>query len=246
MSYAKSARFYDAVYHFKNYAEEAHLVREVAAVYQSAPDEHERKTLLDVACGTGQHLQFWQAEFAAMGLDLEPELLKIARQRCPEMMFVCGDMVHFELDRRFDVVTCLFSAIGYVRTPVRLWRAIQSMARHLKPRGVLIVEPWLSPTAWVPGSPHASFFDQPDLKIARMTISEQFAGEGGQPTSRNDMHFLVATPAGIEYFVERHDLGLFEHEQYVDAFRASGLDVVYDAVGLTGRGLYIGLRDEED
>ena len=57
-----------------------------------------------------------------------------------------------------------------------------------------------------------------------------------------DFHFLVATPAGIEYFTERHDLALFTHEEYLGVFRAAGLDARYDPEGLIGRGLYIGTR----
>lgn len=58
-----------------------------------------------------------------------------------------------------------------------------------------------------------------------------------------NMHYLVATPAGIESFTERFELGLFTHEEYLDAFRTTGLDVTHDPdpEKLTGRGLYIGV-----
>ena len=80
-------------------------------------------------------------------------------------------MTAFSLGRRFDVVTCLFSSIGYVGTVERLGDAIAAMAAHLDPGGVLIVEPWLTPDAWVADRPHLLSVDEPDLKIARMTIS---------------------------------------------------------------------------
>ena len=54
-------------------------------------------------------------------------------------------MTAFDLGCRFDVVTCLFSSIGYVGTVERLDQAIATMAAHLEPGGTLIVEPWLSP-----------------------------------------------------------------------------------------------------
>jgi len=57
-----------------------------------------------------------------------------------------------------------------------------------------------------------------------------------------DFHYLVATPEGIEHFTECHELGLFSHDEYLGAFVASGLEVVYDPRGLMGRGLYVGLR----
>jgi len=54
------------------------------------------------------------------------------------------------------------------------------------------------------------------------------------------MHHLVATPNRVEHFVERLELGLFTHYEYLDAFRRAGLETSYDSEGLMGRGLYIG------
>ena len=81
--------------------------------------------------------------------------------------------------------------------------------------------------------------DQPDLKIARMNKSEL-----EDSLSVMNFHYLVATPQGFEHFTERHELGLFSQEDYLNAFSASGLDVVYDpdAHKQMGRGLYIGVR----
>ena len=55
-----------------------------------------------------------------------------------------------------------------------------------------------------------------------------------------DMHHLVATPKGIDYFVEHLELGLFAKAEYRDAFRDAKLETTYDPEGLMGRGLYIG------
>jgi len=54
------------------------------------------------------------------------------------------------------------------------------------------------------------------------------------------MHHLVATPNRVEHFVERLELGLFTHDEYLDAFRSAGFETSYDSEGLMGRGLYIG------
>jgi hypothetical protein len=69
-------------------------------------------------------------------------------------------------------VTCLFSAIGYMTTIRDLRRAIRTMALHLSPRGLLVVEPWFTPDQWVPGRTAGIYIDQPELKIARMNVSQ--------------------------------------------------------------------------
>lgn len=231
--YTKSAQFYDAIYAAKDYRRETDTLRALIARHQRSVGN----SLLDVACGTGRHLEFLRDTYAVMGVDLEPGLLDLARQRCPGVEFYEADMLDFDLGELFDVITCLFSAIGYVRTANRLRQAVSTMARHLKPGGLLVIEPWFSPETWHPGTVHATFVDQPDLKIARMTISEI---EGS--VSRNVFHYMVAVPQGVSTFTEVHELGLFTSDEYRAVLEASGLEVIYDPQGLTGRGLYMGRR----
>jgi len=171
------------------------------------------------------------------GLDLDEKLLELARAKHPEVSFHEGDMVDFELGKAFGVVTCLFSAIGYVKTLQRLNAAIARMARHTLPGGVLIVEPWIGPDRYEPGRVHVAQVDEPDLKITRMNSTSL-----RENLSVMEMHYLVGTPQGVEHFVELHEMGLFTHEQYVEAFRQVGLGLLYDPNGLIGRGLYVGQK----
>ena len=149
--FSQSARFYDAIYSWKNYPEEARRLETLIAAHQRAPG----RTLLDVACGTGGHAPFLRDEFTYEGLDLDPAMLAVARERCPGIPFHQGDMLDFELGRQFDVITCLFSSIAYAKTAPRLEQAIATMVRHLRPAGVLVVEPFFTPDAWVVGHPAA-------------------------------------------------------------------------------------------
>jgi len=227
----QSAKYYDKIYAFKDYGTESETLMAAIQAHKRA----EGTRLLDVACGTGKHLTYLKAHFAVEGLDLDPELLDIARAQHPEVPFHHGDMLDFTLDHSFEVVTCLFSSIGYVKTVGNLRQAIACMARHLVPGGVLVVEPWFPPEAWHPGTVHALFIDEPELKIARVNTS--FV-DGRH--SYFDLHYLIGTPEGTEHFVERHELGLFTQEEMREAFMDAGLAVVYDDEGLMGRGLYVG------
>lgn len=230
--FTKSEQFYDAVYSWKNYPEEARRLKVLIAGHKRSPGN----ALLDVACGTGGHVPYLRGEFAYEGLDLDPAMLAIARARYPEIPFHEGDMCDFALGRAFDVVTCLFASIAYAKTLPDLRQAIATMARHVRPGGVLIVEPFFGPEKWVVGRPSASFVDQPELKIARMSVAER---EGN--VAIMDFNYLVATPDGVEHFVERHEMGLYTDEEYRAAFTDAGLEVVHDAEGLMGRGVYVGV-----
>jgi SAM-dependent methyltransferase len=229
--FSRSARIYDAIYaSIRDYPHEAAELD--GLIQEKRPGA---RTLLDVACGTGTHLEHL-AGYEAVGLDLETEMLAIARERLPETPFHEGDMTSFDLGKRFEAVVCMFSSIGYVRSEEGLRSAIASMANHLEPGGVLVVEPWLAPDAWMDRHVAAVFVDEPDLKIARINVSER---EGD--VSIVEFQYLVGTPDGVERFSERHELGLFTVEQYLEAFRAAGLKVEHDPEGPMGRGLYIGV-----
>jgi SAM-dependent methyltransferase len=230
--FSRTAQYYDTIYlAMKDYGAEAEKL--TAFVHQYGRSTGNR--LLDVACGTGLHLSYLKQRFQVEGLDLDEQLLAITRQRNLGIPLHHADMTDFNLGRTFDVVTCLFSSIGYVKTIDNLSRAIQCMAQHLTTGGVLLIEPWFTPETWRPGTVHARFIDEPDLKIARINTS--FVD--GRLSSM-DMHYLIGTPEGTEHYVERHELGLFTVEEMRHALTACGLEVTYDAEGLTGRGLYIG------
>jgi hypothetical protein len=52
----------------------------------------------------------------------------------------------------------------------------------------------------------------------------------------------VGADGRISHFTERHELTLFTAAEYRGAFRRARLATEHDPVGLTGRGLYIGVR----
>lgn len=233
--FSKSAKFYNALYRSmgKDYAAESQKAHELIQNIKRSNGN----MLLEVACGTGLHISTLREHYMIEGLDLDSKMLAIARETFPDIPFHHADMVDFDLSERFDAITCLFSSIGYVKTKERLNRAIQNMARHLMPGGVLIVEPWFTPEHWQPGGVYTLLAEEADLKIFRMSSG----GVNGY-ISFIEFHYMVGTSEGIKYFKELHELGLFTHEEYLGAFHKADLDVTHDPEGLDGRGLYIGLK----
>lgn len=228
-----SAKYYDALYRAmgKDYQKEAARLTEILrgrGIAQGA-------TLLDVACGTGGHLEHLRNEFTCEGLDLDRNMLNIAAARCPEMPLTQADMISFNLGKRFDVIICMFSSIGYVPSATRLDQTLKTFARHLNPGGIVIFEPWHTPDQWRDAYLNALYVDEPNLKVARMNVSRR---DGN--VSIIHFHYMVGSSDGIRTFTEPHRLTLFTHEEYRTALERARFDVLFEEPGLMNRGLYIG------
>jgi SAM-dependent methyltransferase len=227
--YRKSIKYYDALYHFKDYA--SGVERLVAIIQKHNPSA---QSFLDVACGTGKHLELLRSRYYVEGVDIEAGLLEQAHRRLPGILLHQADMRHFALKRTFDVVACLFSSITYLKTLDNLRQGVLTLARHVAPGGLLLIDPLYPPESYWEGRVTMNTVDWPNLKIVWMYVSER-----EDRIARHHQHFMVGTPDGIEIFDEVHELGLFTDSDYREAFSAAGLQATYDEIGPMGRGLYI-------
>ena len=90
------------------------------------------------------------------------------------------------------------------------------------------------PDRFISGRLVFDMVNDPDLKVARMYVSER-----RNTVSVFDSTYLVGTADGITSFRECQELGLFGDDAYRNAFAGAGLEVV-DATGdLFGYGLYV-------
>jgi hypothetical protein len=127
-----------------------------------------------------------------------------------------------------------------MKTKPDLRKAVRSMSRQLLPGGVLLVEPWFSQEQWNVGRVSINQVEKPDMKLVRMALARKRG-----KVSLLEFQYLIGTPRGIKHLTEHLELGLFDHEEYMESFTRAGLKVTHDAEGIFGRGLYIGTRPGE-
>jgi SAM-dependent methyltransferase len=227
---------YDLLYNrIKDYGGEAERLTEL--VRARRPNA---RTLLDVGCGSGNHLVHLAKEFAVEGVESSPAMAAAARRKLGNASIHEADMRGFALGRRFDSVVSLFSSIGYMLTVDDLTAAVRAMADHLEPGGVLVVEPWFDRERWdelEEGNVGINLV-QPEREVLVRMVRSSSRGR----ISHMEMHYLYGTPTGIRHIVEHHDLGLFAAGEYEAAFDAAGVTVERMEPGFSGRGLYVGVR----
>ncbi|MEZ4650921.1 MAG: class I SAM-dependent methyltransferase [Candidatus Eisenbacteria bacterium] len=234
-------------------------------------DEPQLPALLDVACGTGEHLSQLSGRFQLFGVDSSPEMLAVARHKLPGASLFLSNMTSFELGRSFDAITCLFSSIGYLRSVSMLERAIERMASHLSDDGVLLVEPPIAPERLAPPETTRFHFRHGGTRWERessarvegeflrlrftyrivghepLAGAESFAGhepvvEIGPVAAGSAGASQAAGSASPVEIVDEQAMRLFSDSEIARAMEKAGLDVEHDSRGPTGIGLWIGRK----
>ena len=233
--YKNLAKYYDFIYQGKDYQKEINYILELVSKYKKSTGNY----LIDVGCGTGNHLKFLTDKFNCTGLDINEEMLKIAQSKLEKCEFVKGNMVNFSLQMKFDIILSLFSSIGYVKTENNLKRTLANLSHHLNEGGLIIIEPWLTKENFRTGSPHMSTYDSENLKIARLNISESRGN-----VSFFDMHFLIAEKnKPVKHYIDHHELGLFPIKLIIDIMEKNNLNTIYKKEEpFNDRGLIIGVK----
>ena len=238
MLYSELAQYYDRIYHWKDYAADCAVMERLLRANKRSPGNR----LLDIGCGTGGHIQLLQGRYECTGIDLQEEMLAIARAKVPKARFVQGDMRSFDLREKFDVVICMFSTIGYATTEQELWWTISNIANHLVPGGVAIIEPWLVKEDFRANWIGMHTYDGADAKIARMNESRIEDG-----LTIMDFHYLIGVPGrGVSHYQDRHVMGLFDLEVTQALMRRAGMEPSFDPKAFAlERGALVGVRVAE-
>jgi len=134
--YKKLAEYYDLVYAKKGYRHETNFIIKLIKKFKIRG-----KNVLDVGCGTGDYTVLLKKRgFSVIGLDLNKEMLNVARKKVKNVKFIQGNMKTFKIKQKFDIIVCLFSTMNYNRTFNELKMTIKNFYNHLNKEGLLIFD----------------------------------------------------------------------------------------------------------
>lgn len=130
------AAVYDAIMQEVEYEDWADFALELLQQEGVQP-----KTLLDLACGTGSSTAPFVARgLQVVGLDASADMLREAQRKLPDTSFVQGRFTDFQLNQRFDVVTCLFDSLNNLLELPDLAQTFVQVAQHVQPEGWFIAD----------------------------------------------------------------------------------------------------------
>ena len=98
------------------------------------------QSVLDAGCGTGRvAVELARRGIEVWGVDRDPAMLDVARRAAPQLTWVEGDLADplLELGRRFALVVAAGNVMIFLESGTE-GAAVQTMARHLEPGGLLV------------------------------------------------------------------------------------------------------------
>ncbi len=93
--------------------------------------------ILDVACGTGVLFGDYieRGVASVMGIDISGEMLKIAKEKFPQVSLICDDAETYAFEDEYDVVM-IYNAFPHFPNPEKI---IENLSKALKKGGRLTV-----------------------------------------------------------------------------------------------------------
>ncbi len=137
----RQAEMYDVAFQYRDVEEEVAFFDACMQAHALRPLEH----VTELASGPGYHaLAFARRGLRVVVLDRSAEMVELcaktaAEQRLP-VRAVIGDMRRFDLGEQTDLALNLLTSISYLTTRDALADHFVSVAEHLRPGGLYIVE----------------------------------------------------------------------------------------------------------
>jgi SAM-dependent methyltransferase len=154
------------------------------------------RSVLDAGCGTGRlAIELDRRGIDVVGVDLDPDLLDLARQKAPNIEWVLADLAKLRLGRTFDVVVMAGNVMLFCR-PSERSAVVDSCSRHVVLGGPLVSGFSLSVGL---GGPSLAAYDQM-CASAGLVLAERWGTWERAPY------------AGAEYAVSVHRRNSLRHQ----------------------------------
>ena len=141
------AAFYDLLYKDKNYKAEAEYIDHL--INKFSKKKKQETHLLDLACGTGRHLQelYLKGYSTLFGSDISKSMIDVARKNAEKQK---QDLTFYnysfqesnKITQKFDVVISMFSAINYITSYEEQSKTLHNIFNLLNKNGLFIFDFW--------------------------------------------------------------------------------------------------------
>jgi SAM-dependent methyltransferase len=173
--------------------------------------------VVDLGCGTGILARaLVRAGYDVLGVDLSPEMIRLARRTAPQASFVCGSYLDVDLPR-CAAVTSIGQSLGYTFDPrvgtATLATTIARIATALVPGGLLLCD--LNTPVPTDQAPQLHFRHEPQWTLCVRTVI-------GERVLTRDITVFRRHGAGYRRSDERHEVLLVGPAWMLDVLARNG------------------------
>ena len=216
--YGSLAKFYDLLYSYRDYGKEADfLVRNLPPI--------ENPRLLDVACGTGSHLEAVRRKLPRIeltGIDLNQDMLDVTAERGLNAKLIQADMRSFYLREKFNLVYCLSSSIQYNLSREDFEKTIHSMRKHAT-NGKVIFDLAYCAERWKEEYTNITTNSNEKYDVAELYTSHSLGGF----SHWNPLYLIKDKQTGeIDMYVDKHIIKLWSVPEVEDILRENNIPYV--------------------
>lgn len=131
--YKEFAGLYDEFYRSKDYTNEVRFLNEILS-------SHGIKSLLDIGCGTGNHLALLEElGYTCSGIDINQEMLEVAKTKMAGRL-ECVNMNSFDMQAKYDAVISMFAVFNHNLTLEEAKNTLTCLKKHLRANGIVILD----------------------------------------------------------------------------------------------------------
>jgi SAM-dependent methyltransferase len=189
----------------------------VKAIKDHSSDEI--KKLLHLGCGAGGNDSTFKKYFWVTGVDISQRMLDIARKVNPEITYYDGDMRNIELGECFDAVV-VPDSIDYMRTEEELFNVMVTAKKHLRPGGKLLIVAHPAERFSQNNFVYTGSNQDTEIIVFENNYVPTPPGTGYEAT----LVYLIRHKGKLEIYTDRHFLGLFKLQTWLDLFDRAGFD----------------------
>jgi SAM-dependent methyltransferase len=185
----------------------------------------EKPKLLDIACGTGRHLEAIRRKLPnaeITGIDLNQDMLDVAAEKGLNVELIKADMRDFDLGKEFDLIYCLSSSIQYNLSINDLERAISSMRKHVT-KGRIIFDLAYCLERWKEGYTNITANSNERYDIAELYTSHSRDGF----SYWNPLYLIKDKRTGdIDMHVDKHIIKLWGISEIEDILKSNSIPYI--------------------
>lgn len=131
--YKEFAYLYDEFYRSKNYAQEVAFLNTIFL-------DRSIETLLDIGCGTGNHLSLLEKNgYTCTGMDINQEMLEVAKPKITGELHL-ANMTSFDFREKYDAIISMFAVFNHNLTIDEAAKTLNCIKNHLNPGGLVILD----------------------------------------------------------------------------------------------------------